>query len=125
VLTAFIVLAFALRRRDDPWWRADAVVLLLPTVTILGVVAWGSWEVYAASNQLVGIQGRYLYPGVVGVAALVALGGGASLRGWARGLPLVLLAVAGALQYAAARTGLAARPPAARVAACFFRVRAL
>lgn len=104
VVAVGLLLALAARRRGDPWSRADIGVLLVPTAALLAIVGWGAWTWYADAGTADGIQGRYLYPGVTGVAVAFALGWNALLRRWTRLLPLVLLAAAVALQAVAFRT---------------------
>lgn len=101
-----VILAVALRPSRARWWRADLLVALLPVVCITGIVGYGAWSWYTTTGALAGVQGRYLFPGVAGAAAVVALGLAAPLRGAVRFLPLVLFAAAAALQSAAAHAAL-------------------
>jgi len=83
--------------------RLAMLVALLPTVLIFALVAAGSWGVYEHTLLLRAVQGRYLYPGVVGVA-VVACAGLSRLLGPARpALPAVVLLGAGGLQLLALR----------------------
>jgi 4-amino-4-deoxy-L-arabinose transferase-like glycosyltransferase len=80
---------FGLRGR---WGRAGAATLALPWVmvtVILFVVAHGE---YLDNRRLPGIQGRYTYPALVGLAVLFAVGTCRLARSRARWLPLAVLA---------------------------------
>ena len=114
----------ALMRQDASWWmsrvalglivvgvvvtlvrrnlpRADALVLLLPTLALAAIVAKGSWEQFAAyQNIRAGQQGRYLYSGMAALLP-VALAGAARLTGIARrAVPLGVLVLAAAVHAA-------------------------
>ncbi|WP_116070971.1 glycosyltransferase family 39 protein [Asanoa ferruginea] len=71
LIVAGVVVALALRALD----RSTALVLLFPMVGLLAIVAKGSYEQFAATHTYAGMQGRYLYGGLIGVAivALAAL----------------------------------------------------
>jgi len=78
-------------------------VALLPFAGLTSLVAIGAYVNYQAYDRFIGVQGRYLYPALVGmtVAAAIALG---RLTGpWRAGLPVVVLTGAGVLQFLAAR----------------------
>lgn len=110
-----------LRTHNGPWWmarvalifvvvgllgtvalrvlpRADSLVLVLPVFLLFAIVAKGAWEQFADTHTYPGMQGRYLYAGLVGMA-VVAVAAAARLpeRG-RRLLPLGLLGLAGAMQ---------------------------
>jgi hypothetical protein len=55
--------------------RSTALVLLFPMAGLLAIVAKGSYEQFAATHTYAGMQGRYLYGGLIGLAvvALAAL----------------------------------------------------
>jgi small subunit ribosomal protein S36 len=53
----------------------DLGMLLLPTVLVVVPLLYHSWSDYSRTGQLIGIQGRYLYPGFVGLVAVAAVGG--------------------------------------------------
>lgn len=57
--------ALALRRRTAPN-QIDSAVALLPTLLLTGLILWAAYTTYARTGVPVGIQGRYLFPGVVG-----------------------------------------------------------
>jgi small subunit ribosomal protein S36 len=105
-LAVLLALGFALRPRAARWWRADLVLLLLPVVTIGAVMSWGSWETFSDTTRMTGMQGRYLFPGLPGLAVVAATGAAALVRGWARVLPLLALAAAAWLQWIATWTAL-------------------
>jgi 4-amino-4-deoxy-L-arabinose transferase-like glycosyltransferase len=52
----------------------DLLVLLLPTVLVMVPLLFHGWSDYSRTGQLIGIQGRYLYPGFVGLVAIAAVG---------------------------------------------------
>lgn len=101
VIAAGVVLALVLRRSEVP--RGIAVLCVLPTVGLLSFVAvnsYSSWWRYQVFN---GIQGRYLYAGIVGVAVAAAAGWAALARPRARPwLPLGALGLAAVAQVVAA-----------------------
>lgn len=73
VLAAAVVIAFV-RRRDGGPSRTELVVLSLPTCAILGIVAYGGWGYYVATGRALGLQGRYLFPALTGLAVVAAAG---------------------------------------------------
>ena len=78
-------------------------VALLPFAGLLSLVAIGAYVNFQTYDRFIGVQGRYLYPALVGmtVAAAIAL---TRLAGPVRaGLPLAVLAGAGVLQFLAAQ----------------------
>lgn len=93
-LGVLLVAALVLSRRHGIR-RAVLVALLAPAVGIGLIVVYGAWRYYAASGIPFGIHGRYLYPGVVGLAVVAACGAWALLR--ERAAP-TLLALAVLLQ---------------------------
>jgi small subunit ribosomal protein S36 len=97
-----IVLAFIGGAR--PSGRLHLVLLLLPVLTTLGIVTFGAYAAYVRSGQPVGFHGRYLFPGLVGLAAVVALGLGHVLGRWRRTLPLLVTGGAVAMQAVALTT---------------------
>ncbi len=65
-------------RRAGPLPKVTAVelaMLLLPTVLVVVPLLYHGWSDYSRTGQLIGIQGRYLYPGFVGLVAIAAVGG--------------------------------------------------
>ena len=74
VLGVLLALAFGFGRgRGD---RAAAAVLTLPFFLITAVVAYGAFAMYHRTGISSGIQGRYAYPAIPGLCALVAIGYG-------------------------------------------------
>ncbi|MBA3524408.1 MAG: glycosyltransferase family 39 protein [Geodermatophilaceae bacterium] len=99
LLERFVTLFFVndqtgLRERNAPWWLAwsafavaavavlavlvlrslplaHTVVLLLPVVGLAAIVALGSWSAFAYSLAYQGMQGRYLFGGLVGLGVVV------------------------------------------------------
>jgi hypothetical protein len=86
-----IVVAFAVaaRRRTG---LLPLVTVVLPFVIAFAQLVAVDWLEYSHSGALSGLQGRYFYLALVGLAPLVALGGGALLQAPAhRWLPLAVL----------------------------------
>ncbi|WP_132998977.1 glycosyltransferase family 39 protein [Luteimonas arsenica] len=92
ILLAGITLLLV-RRRSFAGRRADALLLVGPFLLGLLVLLDSTWGLFARTGIPAGIQGRYLYFAIAGVAAGLALAFAASLparmRGW---LPVVLWA---------------------------------
>jgi small subunit ribosomal protein S36 len=111
---ALILLAFVscmARRRDAGRRGAGAVgrvtiidlgMLLLPTVLVVVPLLYHGWSDYSRTGQLIGVQGRYLYPGFVGLVAVAAVGGdfiaGAAPKWVERLLPLLACVLAIAIE---------------------------
>ncbi len=81
VLTAFGVLLALVAGvrgvRGGQDQRAALLVLLLPVVLLLAPLLWAdlqSYRTYMSRVDEVGVQGRYLYGGIAGVAVAVAVG---------------------------------------------------
>lgn len=93
VALTLIVVAFAAaaRRRTGV---LPVVAVLLPFAFAFAQLIAVDWLEYSHSGVASGLQGRYFYLGLVGIAALVALGAGALLGRRDRWLPLLLLAAA-------------------------------
>jgi 4-amino-4-deoxy-L-arabinose transferase-like glycosyltransferase len=102
LLVAGVVLALALGRRAAVT-AGTVAVCVLPTVLILAMVVYGSYTNWRTYLQFSGVQGRYLYPGIVGVAAITAIGWSTVLARGRRFLPLATLALAGFAQFMAAK----------------------
>ncbi|MBW3561820.1 MAG: phospholipid carrier-dependent glycosyltransferase [Actinobacteria bacterium] len=74
-VVATIVAALVGGRWAAPLSRiADVGVLLLPVVTAGAMMLYASWQGYIQTGLPVGLHGRYLFVGLVGVAAAVGLG---------------------------------------------------
>lgn len=98
-LTAAVVVTLVGRRWPARHRRWELCVLLAPIPLLLAIVLPGAWTVYSTSGGPGGLQGRYLYGGVTGLAAVVAVGAVAGLpRTWSRWVAPALLSLAGALQ---------------------------
>lgn len=97
VLAAGVVAAFW-KPSPRQGVRVDCGLLVLPSVLLLGLAAWASYTTYARSGAIVGTQGRYLFPGFVGLVAVVAFGHARVVGRHGRWLPAGLLAAAGVLQ---------------------------
>lgn len=75
------------------WGRLAAAVFALPAVAFLGIIFYGSYDNYRFNMRIwAGIQGRYLYPTLTGIAVLAALCAARLARRHARLLPLAVLA---------------------------------
>lgn len=86
----------ALVRRGLP--RPVALVLLFPIPALAGIVARGSWEQFAAFGDTAAAQqGRYLFPGIVGLMVVAVAGAAALPVAWRRWLLPGLLALAVAM----------------------------
>ncbi|HEY2043292.1 MAG TPA: DUF2142 domain-containing protein [Jatrophihabitans sp.] len=68
------LLAALLIRQKAAYGRAKSVVMVLPLVLTAVVVVTAEWHDYFIYHVYAGLQGRYLYPGIVGVAAAVVVG---------------------------------------------------
>jgi hypothetical protein len=73
------------------WNLGRAVLLILPTMLILGVLYVGSRTVYLQGQQLAGVQIRYLLPALLGQVLLAAVALHVMLRRLDRWLAPVLL----------------------------------
>ena len=69
--------------------RLPLTVLLLPSVLLLLFVTTRAWSLYTLTSYTPFIQGRYLFPSIIGIAAIAALGVHRLSGRWA---PLVVLA---------------------------------
>jgi hypothetical protein len=78
--------------------RARLVVLLSPVPLMLVIVVIGSLHWWRFNGGLPGVQGRYLYPGLLGLVAVACLGAQALLGARRNLAPLLGLAVAALLQ---------------------------
>ncbi|MFN2536626.1 MAG: DUF2142 domain-containing protein [Mycobacteriales bacterium] len=93
VVTALIVLALVRSGQ-----RGRLAVLLLPVPLMLVIVVFGSLHWWRLNGGLPGVQGRYLYPGLLGTVAVVCLGARELLRSRRNLAPLLGFAVAALLQ---------------------------
>lgn len=95
ILVALLLAGVAHRR--SALRGAGGAVALTPVAGSLGLVLFAAWRVYARTGIPFAIHGRYLFPGVVGVAAVAAAGAVAVAR--RAGATVIALAVAaGSLQ---------------------------
>ena len=83
----------AVIRRGDKARRVNLGLVLMPTVAIAGMVAIGAFQGYLRTGFDEGLQGRYLFPGLVGLSVAVAIGFGR--RRWS---PLVIVGAAALMQ---------------------------
>ena len=96
VVVGAIVAAFV--NAHDWLSRARFAVLLIPVPAIAALVAGPAYAAYTRTATTPALQGRYLFPGVVGMAAVVAAGLASILRSRVRLLPILMLAGAAAMQ---------------------------
>lgn len=75
--------------------RRDALLLAVPFGCLAGIVAWGSWDAWEKVLRTSGMQGRYLYGALPGIAVLAVGGIGRLLGRWT---PAVVLAGAAPAQ---------------------------
>jgi hypothetical protein len=87
---ALVALAVAARERRFLLYCAAVAAPFSALVLQLFAVTWREYARSGAPER--GLQGRYFFPGVVGLAALAAIGAGALLRRQQRWLPLGVLA---------------------------------
>ncbi|MCU1600998.1 MAG: hypothetical protein JWO22_1707 [Frankiales bacterium] len=92
-VTVFIVLALVRSAQ-----RLRLVALLLPVPLMLVLVVFGSQHWWRFNGGLPGVQGRYLYPGLLGTVAVLCVGIQSCLRSRRNLAPLIGLGVAGLLQ---------------------------
>jgi small subunit ribosomal protein S36 len=97
VVLAGVVRAFV-RPGSGPS-RSDLLLLLLPTGAIAAMVAVGAFQGYLRTGFDEGLQGRYLFPGLVGLAVVFGVGWGRFRWG-----PPAVLAAALVMQATAAVT---------------------
>lgn len=94
-VAAVAALAVAGLVRSRPADRlVRAAVCAVPAVLVLGMLLVVMWEAYRLTGRPIGMQGRYLYPALVGLAVLCSLGGAALLGRHARWLPAAVLGAA-------------------------------
>lgn len=97
LVVVLVGIGAALLHKRRPIPRSVALVLLFPIPALAGIVARGSWEQFAALRDIAAAQqGRYLFPGVVGLMVVVVAGAavlGPQRRRWAAP-GLVVLAIA-------------------------------
>ena len=98
-VVVLLLVAVGLVSADSGRRRIDLTMMLMPLLAIAAMVAIGAFQGYLRTSFDEGLQGRYLFPGLVGLAAVVAWG----LRDkrWA---PLAVLVGAAAMQVTAGLT---------------------
>jgi hypothetical protein len=92
------VAAVALGWQGQRWSRAVAVLFALPAVVSMAIVFEGSLHSYLFNQRFSGVQGRYAYGGLVGIAVLAAWGWSRLAGRHARYLPALVLAAGLATQ---------------------------
>lgn len=70
--TAVLVGIFVLAFTRQLGMRLRLANFLCYPVAVLGVLMAGAWETFRATGAVTGMQGRYLYPGLVGIVAALA-----------------------------------------------------
>jgi len=97
VVIGFVAVAVVrTRTRSDRWSLA---VLLWPTLSAFVLVVLNSYKFYLDNGRLLALQGRYLFEGVIGLAAVVGSGVAAQPHRIVRWAPLAAFALAGVMQY--------------------------
>jgi 4-amino-4-deoxy-L-arabinose transferase-like glycosyltransferase len=93
VATALVAIAWAaaLGLRDAEGMRARLCILLLPLAMLALLVGVGAYRAYAATSVTAGLQGRYLFSAVVGVAVVAGQGLSRAAGRWGRYSPLGVL----------------------------------
>lgn len=71
-VAALVAVAVWRRRRDCPGLAALAVALA-PTAAIAAGVGWQAWSLHVEYGHFAFLHGRYMLPGLVGVAAVIAV----------------------------------------------------
>lgn len=84
--------------------RRGAAALLVPFAGLSAILVYGAWTHYADTGAMALLNGRYLYPAVVGVAVVAATGWGRLLGSRDRLLPLATTAAAIGLHLLALHT---------------------
>ncbi|HST67411.1 MAG TPA: glycosyltransferase family 39 protein [Mycobacteriales bacterium] len=74
--------------------RRDQLLLAVPFVCLAGIVAFGSWDAWEKVLRTSGMQGRYLYGALPGLAVLVVGGLGRLLGRWTPAVVLTAAALA-------------------------------
>jgi hypothetical protein len=100
---AAIGIVGAVVRGGRPWRRTSLLLLVAPAAGITLMVAAGAYDAYRRGGHG-GIQGRYLFAGVLGLAAVIALGLCHVFGRRARLVAPLLLVGAIAMQLTAVRT---------------------
>lgn len=95
-VAVLLLIAVGIAAAESGRRRIDLAMMLMPLLAIAAMVAIGAFQGYLRTSFDEGLQGRYLFPGIVGLAAVVAWG----LRDkrWA---PLAVLVGAAAMQVTA------------------------
>jgi uncharacterized membrane protein len=93
-ITVLIIVAMLARRGG----RGPLSVMLMPIPLMLVIVVAGSLHWWRFNGGLPGVQGRYLYPGLLGLLAVVAIGLTTVLRSRRALAPLLAIGAAFVLQ---------------------------
>lgn len=104
LLAAGVIAALVRPPREERGGRLDVGLLLLPTALTLPVVVYGAWSSYTSTAQPAGIQGRYLFAGLVGIAVVVASGYARMFGRALPWLPVLALVAAARMNIGAANT---------------------
>jgi small subunit ribosomal protein S36 len=93
VMTAAFTLLIAVALVRSRGRRGTLAVLLMPVPLMLLIVVAGSLHWWRFNGGLPGVQGRYLYPGLLGTVAVVSIGASVLLRTRRNLAPLLGFAV--------------------------------
>ncbi len=98
-LVVILLVGYGLVR--SPGWRTRTTigVLLIPMVVALLLVIWQAYRFWQHNGRLLGVQGRYLFVGVIGLAAALGLGVAALPRAVRRWAPIAFVAGAVYMQW--------------------------
>jgi len=97
VVVALVVVVVIRARRSAE--RSVIAIMLWPTLAAFVLVILNSAKFYADNGRVLGLQGRYLFEGIGGLAAVGGSAVATQPRWIARWAPLVALALAGFMQY--------------------------
>lgn len=99
VVVSVTLVLLALLVRRPPLRRSDLLVVLAPLGLLALLIGGGAMERYLATGLTPGIQGRYLFGGLVGVAVAVGVGSTVLLGRHAPWSPVLVLAGGLGLQW--------------------------
>ncbi len=101
VIVITVVAAIVDWRDRNSITRGEVLYLLSPTVLIGAIVVQRAYAVYSDTGITRGIQGRYFFPLIVALAAVLATTWIGAAGRWSRFVPLAVLAGATAMQVSA------------------------
>lgn len=102
VVVTVVLVVLALLVRRPPLRRSDLLVVLAPLALLAFLVGSGAYERYLSTGLTPGIQGRYLFGGLVGLAVTVGVGATVLLGRRAAWAPVLVVVGGLGLQWFAA-----------------------